>query len=112
MINLRTINLAIFSLLSLSAVLAALSIIPKPTGPETLKWTWFMSSIVFSGAVGVILAWRQAQKAAWLASLLLLSGAEARRKQSRARVIQVLARTIGSIAAIIIALGVFGLLIR
>ena len=33
-----------------------------------------MSSIVFSGAVGVILAWRQAQKAAWLATLLLLSG--------------------------------------
>jgi hypothetical protein len=47
-----------------------------------------------------------------LLPLLLLSGAEARRKQSRARVIQVLSRAIGSIAAIIIALGVFGLLIR
>ncbi|NQY95619.1 MAG: hypothetical protein HRT82_00535 [Henriciella sp.] len=75
MINFRTINLTIFSLMTLGAALAAFSIIPKPADSEALKWTWFTSSVVFSGAVGVTLAWRQAQKAAWLASLLLLSGA-------------------------------------
>ena len=47
-----------------------------------------------------------------LVPLLLLSGAEARRKESRARVLQVLSRVIGLIAAIVIVLGIFGLLIR
>lgn len=47
-----------------------------------------------------------------LVPLLLITGAEARKKSSRARAIQVLARIIGFIAAILIALGIFGLLIR
>lgn len=75
MINLRTVNLTIFSLLTLCAALAAFSIIPKPADTDALKWAWFMFSVVFSGAVGAILAWRQAQSAAWLATLLLISGA-------------------------------------
>ena len=47
-----------------------------------------------------------------LLPLLLISGAEARAKRSRARTIQVLARIIGFAAAIIIALGIFGILIH
>ena len=47
-----------------------------------------------------------------LLPLLLISGAEARAKRSQARTIQVLARIIGFAAAIIIALGIFGILIH
>lgn len=47
-----------------------------------------------------------------LLPLLLISGAEARAKQNRARIIQVLARIVGFVAAVVVALGIFGLLIR
>lgn len=47
-----------------------------------------------------------------LLPLLLISGAGARKKESRARAIQVITRLIGLVVVIIIALGVFGLLLR
>jgi hypothetical protein len=47
-----------------------------------------------------------------LLPLLLISGAGARKKESKARAWQVITRIIGLMVVVIIALGVFGLLIR
>ncbi len=47
-----------------------------------------------------------------LVPLLLISSVSGRKKDSRARMLQVLSRIIGLVVAIIIALGIFGLLIH
>jgi len=47
-----------------------------------------------------------------LVPLLLISSVGARKKDSRARILQVLTRIVGLIVAVIIALGIFGLLIH
>ncbi len=47
-----------------------------------------------------------------LVPLLLISGSEARAKKSRARIIQVLARIVGFVAAVLVGLGIFGLLMH
>ena len=47
-----------------------------------------------------------------LVPLLLISGAEARAKKSRARIIQVLFRIVGFVAVVVVALGIFGLLMH
>ena len=47
-----------------------------------------------------------------LLPLLLISGTGARRKDTKARAWQVITRIIGLLVVVIIALGVFGLLIR
>ncbi len=47
-----------------------------------------------------------------LVPLLLISSVGTRKKDNRARVLQVLSRIVGFIVAVIIVLGIFGLLIR
>lgn len=47
-----------------------------------------------------------------LVPLLLISSVSSRKKDSRARMLQVLSRIVGFIVAVVIALGVFGLLIH
>ncbi len=47
-----------------------------------------------------------------LVPLLLISGVSTRKKDSKARALQVITRFIGLVVVAIIALGVFGLLIR
>ncbi len=71
----RRLSLAVFAGLSLFAVLAATSLLPVPTGASAAKSAWLFSAGTLAGITGLVLAWRQAPKAAWLASLLLLSGA-------------------------------------
>jgi len=47
-----------------------------------------------------------------LVPLLLISSVSSRKKDSRARMLQVMSRIVGFIVAIVIALGIFGLLIH
>jgi len=47
-----------------------------------------------------------------LVPLLLISSVSGKKKNSRARILQVLSRIVGFVVAVIIALGVFGLLIH
>nr|WP_070959189.1 hypothetical protein [Hyphomonas sp. Mor2] len=72
---LQKISLALFAGLIVFAGLVAVSAVPAPIGEHSAKMTWFMSAAAFSGAIGLLLAWRGAPKAAWLATLLILSGA-------------------------------------
>lgn len=71
---LRNLSLAVFAGLSLLAILAAASLLPVPTGASAAKSAWVFSAVTIAGVTGLVLAWRQAPGAAWLASLLILSG--------------------------------------
>jgi hypothetical protein len=71
----RTASLTVFAGLILFAILASATLLPMPTAFSAGPASWMISAIAVSGVIGAVLAWRGAPKAAWLASLLILSGA-------------------------------------
>ncbi len=71
----RWASMLCFLSLAVGALLVAYSVLPLPSVAGSSKLTWFASVAAVSAFAGLVFAWFRAPGAAWLVTLLFLSGA-------------------------------------